>query len=48
MQSYPLVHVILSSNLQEIYVELLSYVRTVLPLTYCDLTIITDFEYGHD
>lgn len=46
MQSYPLVHAVLSSKSQEIYSELLRYVRAVLPLTYCDLTIITDFEYG--
>ncbi|KAL4122840.1 hypothetical protein QTP88_015108 [Uroleucon formosanum] len=37
--SYPLVHAILSSKSQEIYTELLRYVRTYL-------TIITDFEYG--
>jgi len=31
---------------QKIHVELLSYIRNVLPLTYFQLIIITDYEYG--
>ncbi|KAF0723322.1 Uncharacterized protein FWK35_00024173, partial [Aphis craccivora] len=44
--SFPLVYAILSGKTEEIYVELLSYIRNVLPLTYSQLTIITDYEYG--
>ncbi|CAI6372236.1 unnamed protein product [Macrosiphum euphorbiae] len=44
--SFPLVNAILSGKTEEIYVELLSYIRNVLPLTYSQLTIITDYEYG--
>jgi len=40
------VYAILSGKTQEIYVELLSFIRNVLPLTYNQLTIITDYEFG--
>uniref|UniRef100_A0A2S2PRA7 MULE transposase domain-containing protein n=1 Tax=Schizaphis graminum TaxID=13262 RepID=A0A2S2PRA7_SCHGA len=44
--SFPLVHAILTGKTQDIYIELLRYVRTVLPLDYTNLIIITDYEYG--
>lgn len=46
LQSFPLVYAILTGKTQEIYVELLSYIRNVLPLTYSQLIIITDYELG--
>lgn len=45
-QSFPLVHAILIGKSQQIYVELLQYIRNVLPLSYDQLKIITDFEQG--
>jgi len=45
-QSFPLVHALLIGKTQQIYVELLNYIRNVLPLCYDQLTIITDFEQG--
>ncbi|CAI6350325.1 unnamed protein product [Macrosiphum euphorbiae] len=44
--SFPLVHALLIGKTQQIYVELLHYIRNVLPLCYDQLTIITDFEQG--
>ncbi|XP_060857935.1 uncharacterized protein LOC132935404 [Metopolophium dirhodum] len=44
--SFPLVHAILIGKTQQIYVELLQYIRNVLPLCYDQLKIITDFELG--
>jgi len=45
-QSFPLVHAILIGKTQQIYVELLQYIRNVLPLCYDQLKIITDYEQG--
>ncbi|XP_022164854.1 uncharacterized protein LOC111029917 [Myzus persicae] len=44
--SFPLVHAILTGKTQDIYIQLLGYVRSVLPLNYANLIIITDYEYG--
>ncbi|KAL5237716.1 hypothetical protein ACI65C_005126 [Semiaphis heraclei] len=44
--SFPMVYAILTGKTEEIYVGLFKYVRSVLPLQYDKLTIITDFELG--